>query len=441
MRRAPLLCRRALSTTDVLVVGRRALSTKPALPSWATVDPWEMSAAAPAFGKNLCGGVWTEAKTQHSVVDPLNGEAFIRVPDTQLDEIAPFVKRMKDCPRTGLHNPLKNPERYNMLGEVMARGAQELGRPEVADFFAKLIQRLVPKSWAQCTGEPTTTRKWMENYSTDQVRYLARSFGIPGDHAGQTSTGVRMPFGGVSVITPFNFPLEIPALQSLASVYMGNKCTVKVDERVQIVYEQFLRMCLACGLPPRALDLIYCAGPVCNELLVNGDAKMTLFTGSQHVAEKLTLDLRGRVKLEDAGFDWKILGPDVADEAYVTWQADQDAYPRPRGNRVAGGRHPSASRPSCPRAPRRRRDVSRRVPAASPRLVSPPSSPRPRPRLVADSPRPPAAPPPRRVSTDVPGRGADLPPGTGTRSRARSARRSPSASCTRTGSGRASSTR
>ena len=256
-----------------------------------------------------------------------------------------------------------------------------------------------------------------------------------------TSRPARPRYGATSVITPFNFPLEIPALQSLASVYMGNKCTVKVDERVQIVYEQFLRMCLACGLPPRALDLIYCAGPVCNELLVNGDAKMTLFTGSQHVAEKLTLDLRGRVKLEDAGFDWKILGPDVADEAYVTWQADQDAYPRPRGNRVAGGRHPSASRPSCPRAPRRRRDVSRRVPAASPRLVSPPSSPRPRPRLVADSPRPPAAAPPRRVSTDVPGRGADLPPGTGTRSRARSARRSPSASCTRTGSGRASSTR
>ena len=41
--------------------------------------------------------------------------------------------------------------------------------------------------------------------------------------------------------------------------------------------------------------------------------KMTLFTGSSRVAEKLAQDLRGRVKLEDAGFDWKILGPDVRD--------------------------------------------------------------------------------------------------------------------------------
>lgn len=29
------------------------------------------------------------------------------------------------------------------------------------------------------------------------------------------------------------------------------------------------------------------------------------------MADKLAVDLKGRIKLEDAGFDWKILGPDV----------------------------------------------------------------------------------------------------------------------------------
>ena len=33
-----------------------------------------------------------------------------------------------------------------------------------------------------------------------------------------------------------------------------------------------------------------------------------------------------QVYLEDAGFDWKILGPDVSDFDYVAWQCDQDAY-------------------------------------------------------------------------------------------------------------------
>lgn len=44
--------------------------------------------------------------------------------------------------------------------------------------------------------------------------------------------------------------------------------------------------------------------------------RMTLFTGSSRVAEKLAVDLKGRVKLEDAGFDWKILGPDVQEVSY-----------------------------------------------------------------------------------------------------------------------------
>lgn len=40
--------------------------------------------------------------------------------------------------------------------------------------------------------------------------------------------------------------------------------------------------------------------------------------------------MQGKIKIEDAGFDWKILGPDVptkeSDLAYVAWKSDQDAY-------------------------------------------------------------------------------------------------------------------
>lgn len=76
-----------------------------------------------------------------------------------------------------------------MLGEVMVKGAIELRKPEVTRYFGRLNQRILGKSWAQCVGEPTVVRKFMENYSTDQVRMLARSFAIPGDHQNQTSSG------------------------------------------------------------------------------------------------------------------------------------------------------------------------------------------------------------------------------------------------------------
>ncbi len=82
----------------------------------------------------------------------------------------------------------------------------------------------------------------------------------------------------------------------------------------------------AVGMPTTDIDYIYCDGPVFNDVLLRGNARMTLFTGSQAIADKLAVDLKGKVKLEDAGFDWKILGPDVFDIDYVAWQADQDAY-------------------------------------------------------------------------------------------------------------------
>jgi len=316
---------RALAHPQLRCRGARSYQ-RHAIPSWATVDPWEMSAEKPGTAMNLLQGEWVSTASTAPVVDPMNGEAFLMRPDLKPDELGPYIASMKSVPKSGFHNPLKDPNAYFRLGEVNALAAMELRKPEVANFLAQLSQRIVPKHDAQSMGEITCVRKWLDGYAGDGVRRLAQSQALPGDHVGQETRSYRYPYGATSVITPFNFPLEIPALQSLSSVWMGNKCVVKVDEKVQIVYEQFLRMLIHCGLDANLIDMVYCDGPTFNQLLVEGDSRMTLFTGSQAIAEKLTVDLRGKVKLEDAGFDWKILGPDVVDEDYVAWQSDQDAY-------------------------------------------------------------------------------------------------------------------
>ena len=61
-------------------------------------------------------------------------------------------------------------------------------------------------------------------------------------------------------------------------------------------------------------------------VLDNANFGVTQFTGSSRVAEHLAAKLKGRVRIEDAGFDWKVLGPDVVNPDYVAWQSDQDAY-------------------------------------------------------------------------------------------------------------------
>ncbi|KAK6123299.1 hypothetical protein DH2020_042950 [Rehmannia glutinosa] len=265
---------------------------------FATVKAEEISGSRPAEGN------WTSSSSWNTIPDPLNGESFIKV------------------------------------AEVDEKGIQ------VSDFFAKLIQRVSPKSYQQALGEVYVTQKFLENFCGDQVRFLARSFAVPGNHLGQQSHGFRWPYGPVTIITPFNFPLEIPLLQLMGALYMGNKPLLKVDSKVCVVMEQMLRLLHECGLPLEDVDFINSDGHTMNKILLETLAwrmlakglklsrkrveslycgnlasvlpfvfkslkakpRMTLFTGSSRVAEKLAVDLKGRVKLEDAGFDWKILG-------------------------------------------------------------------------------------------------------------------------------------
>ncbi|KAF8390248.1 hypothetical protein HHK36_024773 [Tetracentron sinense] len=293
---------------------------------FATIEVEEISGSQPAEVRNLVQGSWTASSNWCTIVDPLNGEPFIKVADVDETGIKPFVESLSNCPKHGLHNPFKDQERYLLFGDISSRAAHMLSLPKVSNFFTRLIQRVAPKSYQQALGEVYVTQKFLENFCGDQVRFLARSFAVPGNHLGQQSHGFRWPYGSVAIVTPFNFPLEIPLLQLMGALYMGNKPILKVDSKVSIVMEQMIRLLHACGLPMEDVDFINSDGKTMNKLLLEANPRMTLFTGSSRVADKLAVDLKGRIKLEDAGFDWKILGPDVQEVDYVAWVCDQDAY-------------------------------------------------------------------------------------------------------------------
>lgn len=276
--------------------------------------------------QNLVGGVWSGVEEYQDLIDPMTGDVMGKIPLTSKEESKPFIDSLNSVPKHGLHNPFKAPERYLMYGDVSRRAAEVMNEQDVQNFFTKLVQRVAPKSDTQARGEVVVTAKFLANFAGDNVRYLARGFQVPGDHQGQVSQGFRWPFGPVSVIAPFNFPIEIPVLQMMGALYMGNKPLVKVDNKVSICIEQFIRLLHHCGMPKEDLDLIHCDGPEMESILKKSDVRLTQFTGSSRVGERLAKALHGKVRLEDAGFDWKILGPDVDEVDYVAWQCDQDAY-------------------------------------------------------------------------------------------------------------------
>ncbi|EWM24080.1 aldehyde dehydrogenase [Nannochloropsis gaditana] len=77
------------------------------LESFATVDPETLSGEKPYQVYNLVKGGWTLPKSSVTIPDPLNGKPFLQLPDTQADEIGPYVEALKAVPKSGLHNPFK----------------------------------------------------------------------------------------------------------------------------------------------------------------------------------------------------------------------------------------------------------------------------------------------------------------------------------------------
>lgn len=142
--------------------------------------------------------------------DPMTGKTFMKVPDTQVSELAPFVQSLRSVPKSGLHNPIKvkphvhcvchsprmggeggrggplgeltrtlqraspwqKPLRYLLYGDVSAKAAQMLRDPEVEHFFTRLIQRVAPKSYVQ--GELATTTSTHVSWTCVCDAYVGR---------------------------------------------------------------------------------------------------------------------------------------------------------------------------------------------------------------------------------------------------------------------------
>lgn len=78
----------------------------------------------------------------------MNGEKFLRIPATAGEELEEFVQNARNIPKSGLHNPYKNPDRYQLYGDINFKISEGLRDPEILEFFSHLTHRVMPKSKA-----------------------------------------------------------------------------------------------------------------------------------------------------------------------------------------------------------------------------------------------------------------------------------------------------
>ncbi|MEL6266796.1 MAG: aldehyde dehydrogenase family protein, partial [Pseudomonadota bacterium] len=128
----------------------------------------------------------------------------------------------------------------------------------------------------------------------------------------------REPVGVVGVITPWNYPLAIPAWKIAPALAFGNAVVLKPAELVPASAWALVEMLHRAGLPPGVLNLVTGAGRVVGqEILDNPGIDAVTFTGStatgRRVAEaciargaRFQLEMGGKnplVVLDDADLD------------------------------------------------------------------------------------------------------------------------------------------
>ncbi|RDX64321.1 putative aldehyde dehydrogenase, partial [Mucuna pruriens] len=179
----------------------------------------------------------------------------------------PFVESLSSCPKHGVHNPFKAPERYLMYGEICTKAAHMLSLPKVSDFFTKGFSKELPEGFWRSLRDTKIFREFLFVSWQGLLPYLE----IILDNK-------IMVFIGHMVLD------SCPSIDG-CTLYMGNKPVLKVDSKVSIVMEQMFRLLHSCGLPVEDIDFINSDGKTMNKLLL----EVTTDSMLEHVKKLLEI--------------------------------------------------------------------------------------------------------------------------------------------------------
>jgi aldehyde dehydrogenase (NAD+) len=130
----------------------------------------------------------------------------------------------------------------------------------------------------------------------DMTYYMAgegrRLFGqtTPSELPSKMAMSVREPLGVCALITPWNFPMAIPAWKSMPALVAGNTVVLKPAEDTPLSSHHLVEILTEAGIPAGVLNMVHGMGPDAGAPLVadNGVAAVS-FTGSTETGRAVSL--------------------------------------------------------------------------------------------------------------------------------------------------------
>ena len=246
---------------------------------------------------NLIGGVWKTSSS--SLLENRNPADYNEIiglfPMATVEETASAIEHDRSALSSWSHTPA--PER----GAILDRASQILSTR--LDEIATMLTREEGKTLAEAKGEVARARDIFKYYAGEGWRYggeiLSSSIN---DELLYTR---REPLGVVGIITPWNFPVAIPAWKIAPALVYGNTVVFKPAEDAPLTALMMVETLVEAGLPPGVINFLTGDGDLIGtEMTGNPNVSGISFTGSHSVGTKVyqnAIRHMARVQLEMGG--------------------------------------------------------------------------------------------------------------------------------------------
>jgi acyl-CoA reductase-like NAD-dependent aldehyde dehydrogenase len=186
-------------------------------------------------------------------------------------------------------------------GNILFRFAEMLRRDKLE--LTELMTREMGKVKAEAGGDVQEAID-MSYYMGGEGRRLSGQT-TPSELRDKFMMSVRMPVGVVGAITPWNFPIAIPAWKLCPALVCGNTVVLKPAEDTPLLAERFVELLAEAGVPDGVVNIVQGYGEEAGDALVrHPDVPIITFTGSRETGiavTKAAADLLKHVHLELGG--------------------------------------------------------------------------------------------------------------------------------------------
>lgn len=257
---------------------------------------------------NFIGGQWV-APSSGAYTDDINpadpSDVIARVPlSTTADAEAAIAAAKAAFPAWKRTSAVKR-------GQLLVKAARLL--EERKDGLIELLTREQGKPLAEARGEvPRVVDFW--SWMGHQGGSL-QGITAPTENDTIQAMTLREPLGVVSLITPWNFPANIPGWKTASALVCGNTVVLKPSQLTPGVAEYLVQVLADAGIPAGVVNLVYGSGrEVGDTLVTHPDIAAISFTGSTETGLAINRKAAGagkRVQAEMGGHNAVIVLADA----------------------------------------------------------------------------------------------------------------------------------